>query len=121
MRNLPHWEWPTILILQGAFAAACSIIANMIERDYFGLVTGIIVAPLPSVIMAGIATGFFHYYFLFFAKRELSFRAIYLNILFASIPLWLVSMVVYLVPPIILVGLLASLILAYVGFVDTFS
>lgn len=121
MRNLPHWEWPTILILQGAFAAGCSIVGNFIERDYFGLITGIIVAPLTSIIMGGIITGFFHYAFLFYAKRELSFRAIYLNVLFASIPLLVVNMVVYLVPPIILVGLAASLILAYVGFVDTFG
>ncbi|MGZ3723789.1 MAG: hypothetical protein ACXVA9_12690 [Bdellovibrionales bacterium] len=93
MRNLPHWEWPTILFLQGAFAIACSVIANFLERDYFGVITGVIIAPLTTVILAGIITGFFHYYFLLVFKRELTFRAIYLNILFSSIPLLLVSMV----------------------------
>src|SRR5665213_3977944 len=82
MRNLPHWEWPTILILQGAFAMICSVIANFIERDFFGLITGVVVAPLANYIIAGIAAGFFHYLFLFVYKREISYRQIYLNVIF---------------------------------------
>jgi hypothetical protein len=121
MRNLPHWEWPTILILQGAYAAICSVIANFIERDYFGVVTGIVVAPVANFILAALATSFFHYFFLYFLKRQISFRAIYLHVIFAAIPLMFTTMVAFLVPPLVLVGMLASLMLLYVGFVDTFQ
>ena len=47
-----------------AVSGYCRLAPACIVRDYFGLITGIIVAPLTSVIMAGIVTGFFHYYFL---------------------------------------------------------
>jgi hypothetical protein len=119
MRNLPPWEWPTILVLQGAFAVICSVIANSIEREWVGLITGIIIAPVTNYIVAGVAAGFFYYYFMFILKRDFSYRQIYLNIIFAAIPLMAVTMIAFLVPPIILVGMAAALLLLYVGFVDS--
>lgn len=121
MRELPHWEWPTILVLQAILAAACSIIANFIERDFFGLFTGIIVAPVINYLMVVIASGFFYYLFLLGFKREIPFRQIYLHVLFASIPLAIVSTIAFLLPPLMLVGMAAALMLLFVGFVDNFQ
>lgn len=121
MRTLPQWEWPTILVLQGAFAIACSILANFLERDFFGLVTGIVVAPLTNYLMAAIVAGFFYYFFKFFFNREISYRQIYVHVLFASIPLLVISTVAFLLPPLILVGMTTSLLLLFVGFIDNFQ
>jgi len=121
MRSLPFWEWPTILILQSGFAIACSIVANLIERDFFGLVTGIVIAPLSSLLMVGVGAGFFYYLILFVFKREVQYRQVYLNVLFSSIPIMLVSTVAFLLPPLIPIGGAATLGLLYLGLVDNFQ
>jgi len=121
MRNLPDWEWPTILILQGAFAIFCSLLANFIERDYFGLITGIVVAPIMNYLLAAVAAGFFHYLFLFVFKREITYRKVYIHVLFASVPLCIVSTIAFLLPPLILLGMAAGLMLLFVGFVDNYQ
>ena len=121
MRQLPHWEWPTILVLQGALAIACSVIANLIERDFFWMITGIVVAPVMNYLMVAIASGFFYYLFALVFKRDVAFREVYLHVLFASIPLCIVSTIAFLLPPLILVGMAATLMLLFVGFVDNYQ
>lgn len=121
MRTLPDWEWPTILVLQGAMAISCSLIANLIERDFFGMVTSVVIGPIMNYLMAAITSGFFYYLFMLGFKRELPYRQIYIHVLFASIPLAAVSTIAFLLPPLILVGTAASLMLLFVGFVDNYQ
>ncbi len=120
MRTLPDWEWLEILILQAIFAAGCSILSNLLERDFFGMITGIIVAPITFLIMSGIATGIFYYVFKFYFDREVPYRQIYIHVLFASIPILIVSTVAFLIPPILLLGAAATVLLLFVGFVSNF-
>jgi len=121
MRNLPNWDWAEILILQAAFVAACSIVTNLIQRDILGLITGIVIAPVTAIVVAMILTALFYYMFQFALHRELPFRKIYMHVLFASIPTAAVSVVAFLIPPIMLVGVLASMLLLFVGFVSNFQ
>ncbi len=121
MRNLPDWEWPEILILQALFAAATSVIANIIARDIFGVIFGIVIAPITLLLISVIASGFFFYVFKFAFDRNLDFRKIYVHILFASIPTMIVSTVAAIIPPIMLVGALASALLLFTGFVSNFQ
>lgn len=121
MRTLPDWDWPTMLLLQGAFAAACASLAHILQRDILGFITGLILAPLSNISIVFIASGFFFYTFLFFFKREIPFRQIYLHVLFAALPVQLVSIISGFVPPVILVGLAAATLLLYVGFTDVFQ
>ncbi|NJM10453.1 MAG: hypothetical protein HC883_06295, partial [Bdellovibrionaceae bacterium] len=57
MRTLPDWDWPTMLLLQGAFAAACAVIANVLDRDIVGIVTGLVIAPISSIVVVAVITG----------------------------------------------------------------
>lgn len=121
MRALPHWEWPTILLLQTALAASCSILANLIERDFFGVIIGLFLAPLTNILMVAIGAGFFYYVFMFLFHRTAAFRQIYIHVLFASIPMVLLSTVAFYLPPLVLLGSVATLLLLFVGFVDAFQ
>jgi hypothetical protein len=121
MRQLPQWEWPTILILQAAFAIACSVITNLIEHDLLGLIIGILAAPLTAYLLSLTATGFFFYLFMFAFKRDLKFRQIYIHVLFASIPVQIVATVAHLLPPLLLIASAAALMLLFVGFVENFN
>lgn len=120
MRTLPAWDWPTMLILQGALAAACAVIGNLLERDVFGMLTGLVLAPIASVVVVAVGSGFFYYTFMFFFRREIPFRQIYLHLIFASIPIQLVAMAAPIVPPIILIGVAAAMFLLFIGFTDNF-
>ncbi len=121
MRQLPDWDWPTILILQGALAASCAFLSNLIEKDWTGMITGPILMPIFNYLMLTISSGFFFYTFMFLFKRDIPFRQIYIHVLFASIPSTIVSMIAGFVPPIVLIGASASLMLLYVSCVDQFG
>ncbi len=120
MRNLPSWDWPTVLVLQGAFAAVCSTLSNILERDIIGVFIGLLIAPLANYLLLAIGTGFFFYTFMFFFKREVPYRQIYLHMLFASIPAQIALIIANLIPPVFLIGAAAMLMLLYVSFVDVF-
>lgn len=121
MRTLPDWDWSTMLLLQTSFSAACAVLGNLLERDLLGVFTGLVLAPIAAVVVTAVGTGFFYYTFLFFFKREVPFRQIYLHVLFAAIPLQITSVVTPLIPPMILIGVASSLFLLFIGFVENFS
>jgi hypothetical protein len=120
MRTLPDWDWPTILILQGAFSAACALLANLVERDIFGMITGLVIAPVANYLMVSIGAGLFFYTFMFFFQREVPYRQIYVHLIFAAIPVQVVMIVAGYMPPILLLGAAAMMMLLYVGFTENF-
>ncbi len=121
MRMLPEWDWPTMLILQGAFAAACAVIANLVERNFLGMITGIVIAPIVNYLFVAIGAGFFFYVFMFYFKREIPYRQVYLHVLFAALPIQIVTVVAAFLPPIFLIGAAATLFLLFVAFVEVFQ
>jgi len=121
MQNLPHWDWPTILILQGAFAAGCSVVTNILERDLLGVVFGLVLAPLAIYLVTAIGSAIFLYTFLFWFQRELPFQRIYLHLVFAAIPTQIVAIISGMIPPVLLIGAAASLLLLFVGFNHNFQ
>lgn len=120
MRQLPDWDWLTIFILQGLFAAACALLANLIEGDWRGLITGPILMPLMNYILLGIFAGFFFYAGMFFFDRQVPYRQVYTHVLFASIPSMVVSIVMAFVPPLLIAGVGSSLLLMFVSLTDHF-
>ena len=120
MRQLPDWDWPTMLVLQGAFAAICAVLSNLIERDIIGAITGVIISPIAALLITAVFAGFFYYTFLFFFKREIPYRQIYLVLVFAAIPSQVTVVVASLIPPIVLIGVLGSMLLLFVGFTENF-
>jgi hypothetical protein len=121
MRMLPDWDWPTMLLLQAAFAAACAVVGNLLERDIVGMFTGLVVAPVASLVVIAVFSGFFYYTFMFFFRREIPFRQIYLHLIFAAIPIQLTAMAAAIIPPVILIGVAASMYLLFIGFTDNFQ
>lgn len=121
MRNLPDWEWPETLILHAIFASCCAVLSNLIERNYLGIITGIVIAPIVCLLLSFILAGLFYYTFFFWFDRELPLRKLYIHIVYASIPTLIVSTVAFMLPPLMLVGAAASCALLYVGFVENFQ
>lgn len=120
MRQIPDWDWPTILILQGLFAAACAVVSHLIQREFVRMIIGLVIAPVANYVLLSIVAGFFFYTLMFLFQREVPFRQIYTHVLFAAIPTMLVSVVAGLLPPLMVFGAGASLMLLYVSFVENF-
>lgn len=120
MRTIPQWDWPTILILQSAFAAGCAVLTSAMARSYLGVITGLIVGPMTQLSIVFICAGFFYYVIFFFFKREVPYRQVYLTLVFASIPALVMNILSPILPVAEVLGVAASLLLLYVAFVDTF-
>jgi hypothetical protein len=120
MRQLPDWDWATILILQGVFAASGAIISHLLERELRRMFIGLLIAPIANYILLAILAGVFFYALMFLFEREVPFRQIYTHVLFAAIPSMIVSVVADLLPPLMILGAAASLMLLYVSFVENF-
>lgn len=121
MKTLPDWPWPKLLLLMGAFAAACGFLRGIVNRSFLDMLSGLLVYPISTLLMMAIFSGLFYYIFLFFFKREISYHRLYTHLTFASLPAVLLSTVSYLVPPITLLGSAAIGLLLIVGFVENFQ
>jgi hypothetical protein len=121
MKHLPDWDWPTLLTLQGAFATLCGFTADIITRHFLTAILSFIISPIVAVVVNFILSGFFYYTFMFFFGKHVEFRRIFTQLLFASIPLLLSTLLVPFVPLFQLVGVAAAGLLLIVGFSHNFE
>ncbi len=121
MKDIPDWDWPTLLILQGAFALACGELKNLIERDIFGFFVDIVVSPLAAYIVTGFVAGLLFYGLKAAFDREAPFRGLYLHCVFAAIPLQISYIVTKFFPPVNLLGFAVAMYLLQVGLVHRYQ
>ncbi len=121
MRQLPDWDWPTLLTLQGAFAAGCGLLGGIVERHALTAIVSFFILPIVANAVNFILSGFFFYIFMFSFRQHIDYRRIYTHLLFASIPILLVSILSPLIPMVGLIGLGAASLLLIVGFSVNFG
>lgn len=121
MKTLPHWEWAETLILHAGFAAICGVLKSLVERNFLGVIFSVVLAPISAILSTMIFAGLFYYIFYFFFQRQLPFLRVYMVVLFASIPVLIVNTITSFLPPISLLGVVASSILLYVGLIEEFK
>lgn len=109
-----------MLILQSAFAAICFVLTNAIGGHIAAMIAGILAGPITVLLTTGIAAGFFYYLFMFYFHRQISFREIYLQLVFAAIPYMLCNILAPLVPVIVLLGAACTSALLFISFTDNF-
>jgi hypothetical protein len=116
IKDLPEWEWPVVLALQAALGLVCGLLAALLSGSVLLIITSIFIAPISTVVMNLILSGFFYYTFLFFFKIEVSYKLIVTHLLFASFPVLVSNIIAPLVPLIGVLGVIASAYLLYIGF-----
>ena len=118
---LPDWPWRTLILVQVALSMISGILASLTRPNFFGLLFGIIVMPIMSMLMVSLLTAFLYYYFQVFEKRAVSASKMFTLALFASIPFFIFQIASTLVPPITLIGFAFSAMLLAVGLSETFQ
>jgi hypothetical protein len=116
MKRLPDWDWPTLLVLNSACAAASGALSGIISLKLQVFIAGLIFFPVTSTVGVLILTAFFHYTFLFFFHKELNFKTLFTIVVLALLPFFALMTLSGLIPPISIVGFAASSILFIVGF-----
>ena len=121
MRQLPDWDWPTLLILEAAMAALFGCLKDIVAHHYLGAIVSIFVFPVVALSVTAVLAGFFFYTFMFFFKRHAQFRRIFTILLYGSIPVFAIYVLVPIVDLIQLVGVAAAGALVMVGFISNFD
>lgn len=111
--NSPRWDWPQIFIFQVMVSMICGVLSNLLASRFFAMFFAVVVAPLSSIFIVMIFTGFLFYTALFIWEKELDFQKLYHKVLLCSLPLIFVQIVSGVFPPINLLGLLFSGYLIY--------
>jgi len=121
MRQLPDWDWPTLMTLQAGLAAISGLLGGLVERHILSAIVAVFILPIVANAVNFIMSGFFYYVFMFAFRTHTDYRRIYIHLLFASLPVLLVSILSPLVPLVGLVGLGAACLLLIVGFSHNFG
>lgn len=119
--QVPVWRWPSLILFQVILAAACGFLSGIITGRIMQILLGFIFLPISSTAMIFAFAGFFYYTFLFFFHRRVDFKALFALIVFANIPMMILSILTPLLPALTLVGLAVTGLLLIVGFVDAFG
>jgi hypothetical protein len=120
IRNIPEWDWPTIIVIQGSLSSLCGMLSGFVAQSVSGVFLGLIFFPISSIACHFIISGFFYYTFLFFYQAEVQFRKLYVLTVLANLPFIVMIILSPLLKPIGLIGLAVTGILLLIGFVEHF-
>lgn len=120
MRQLPHWDWLTIFLIQIAISSLSGLISGLLARSVSGVFLGFFFFPLSSLISHLIVCSFFYYTILFFYKTQIEFRKLYILILLAHLPFLLMIILSSFFRPLTLLGLAITAYLLIIGLSEQF-
>ncbi|MCB0386861.1 MAG: hypothetical protein KDD43_15815 [Bdellovibrionales bacterium] len=121
IRQVPEWDWPTVIIVQGALSSICGLLSGVVAQSISGALLGFLFFPISSIATHFIVSGFFYYTFLFFYQSQVAFRRLYIVTVLANLPFIVLTILSPLLRPITLVGLAVTGLLLLVGFVENFQ
>jgi hypothetical protein len=118
VRDLPNWDWATLVVFHTALAAAFGFLGGLISLRLGRVFSGLIIFPISTLFIVAVISGFFYYTFLFIYHRELDFKKLATLVVFANLPNIFLALLAYHVPPISLLGVAATGMLLIVGLTE---
>ena len=120
IRNLPDWQWQTLLFLCGILGAISGSLNGLISGQIINILLGFLLTPLTLTVAYFVISGFFYYFFQFVLGRQINFKQIFTLMTLANIPFLAMFIISPLASPLSLIGVAASGVLLIVGFIDYF-
>lgn len=121
MKNMPEWDWKTLIVLQVLTSLISGIIASLLNFNVWRILQAILVIPPVSLATAGVTSLFLYYSFLFLMQRNLPHKDILTLVILSNIPFFIFHTFSPFFPPITLLGFLFSALLLIVGLVERFN
>lgn len=121
IKNVPNWDWLTILITQLALSLLIGIISDLFSQTELIIFKGVFIFPLSSFLTTFLGTGFFYFLFLVFFNLEANFLKLYTIVFLSHVPFLILRIVKVWIAPIELIGFAATTALLTVGFVENFQ
>ncbi len=121
IQKVPDWDWQALVVFYIIMAAGCGALRGLLSGHITQFISGLIVAPIMSVISATLVTGMVYYVLVFFFDREPLIRRIFTLVLLAAVPAMALSIVSHWLPVITLAGLFLSGLLLVEGVAGNFN
>ena len=121
MKQMPEWDWKTLIILQLIISLLSSVIASLVNLNIWQILRGLIVIPPVALATAGVTTLFFYYSFLFLIQQNLPPKDIFTLVILSNIPFFIFHAFSPFFPAVTLLGFLFTALLLIVGMVERFG
>lgn len=121
IKVLPDLSWRQVVLAHFIISMATGFAGGFFSLRLTNVLMGIIVTPLIAGGVLAVAALFLTYTFQIFAERELSYRRLFLLLLFANIPFFVFQTVAVFFAPITLIGLAFTGYLLVQGLVHIFD
>jgi len=119
--RVPNWSWTELVFVQVCLTAATGALTGLVSRSFLGVLSGIFLTPILTMVTIAGSALFFYYVFQIFARQTLPFRRLVTVVFFANLPFFLLQVLSSLVPPISLIGFAFSGVILAVGLIDNFQ
>ncbi|MEY4617042.1 MAG: hypothetical protein RJB66_2002 [Pseudomonadota bacterium] len=121
MKQMPEWDWKTLIILQLLISLLSGVISSLINLNIWQILKGLILMPPLFLMTAGVSSLFLYYAFLFLTQQNLPPKDIFTLVILSNIPFFIFQTFSSFFPPITLLGFLFTALLLVVGLVERFS
>jgi hypothetical protein len=121
IKNVPDWNWPTVLIVQLCVSILFGAISDIFAQDQLIILKGSIFFPLSSFITTFLGAGFFYFMIIIFFDTNVNFLKLYTIVFLSHLPFLFLRLLKYWIAPIELIGFAATTALLTVGFVENFQ
>lgn len=121
MTTVPKWNLVTSLIVAGGLGVFSGVLAAILNRSFMGFLASLFIVPFSSIVFLALASGFFYYVFLLIFKMQVHLRELFIVSIFAAIPTFLCVTLSQILPPIMLIGVAASLYLLRIAYLAVFN
>lgn len=121
IRQIPDWDWQTLVFVQLIVSLASGIIAGLVDRNIYSFFQGLLLTPFVALITAIVSTIFLYYAFYLLTQQLLAPRPLFTVIILANIPFFIFQTISGIFPPITLVGFLLAAMITVIGIVENFK
>lgn len=121
MKQLPHWDWLTIITLHAMFAAIVGLFSGMIHRTLISIIFQPFTSVLSALFIGFSGAALFYYFILFYLNRQTDFLRLYTMVTLATLPMIALRVLAIIGSPINLIGFAITCLLCSVGLVENFA
>ncbi len=121
MTLIPVWDWPTTLVVAGAFGALSGVVGAIINHSSMGLLVSIFILPFSTIFFLSVAAIFYHYLLRFAFHKEASIHDLGIMLTLAAMPTFVFQPVARIFPPATLIGIALSFYLFGIALVKAFK